>query len=216
VLRVAVLASGNGTNFQALHDACASGYVDAEITCVLSDRQSPKVFERAEAAGVETVFVAHKGLDREACDEVVLRELESRRIDLACYAGYMRIRGRTFSKELQGRILNIHPSLLPAFPGAQAIQDAWEWGVKASGATVHYATEELDAGPIIIQRSFEVGLTDTIETFEQKIHLAEYSIYPKALRLHAEGRLRIEGRRVLVDGDVDEVPWAGDLPPGLR
>ena len=111
--------------------------------------------------------------------------------------------------------MNIHPALLPAFPGAHPIQDAWDWGAKTSGVTVHFATEDLDMGPIILQRSVDITPDDTVETVEQKIHLVEYALYPKAVRLFAEGRLRIEGRSVAIDGDVPEVPWAGALPPGL-
>lgn len=218
MLRVAVLASANGTNFQALHDACTTGYAPAEIACVLSNKKDAPVMERARGAGVETVFVSHKGLDREQADEAILRELEARDIGLVCHAGYMRIRGRTYCKALEGRVINVHPSLLPAFPGATAIQDAWDWGVRTSGVTIHFSTEELDLGPIITQRPVGIGQDDTLETFEQKIHLCEYVLYPRALRLFAEGRLSIEGRRVLIDGDdsVDDPPWAGELPPGLR
>lgn len=215
-LRIAVLASGSGTNFQALQDACALGYVDAEVACVLGNKRRAKVMERAERAGIECVVVPHKGLDREVVDEAMLKELDARDIDLVCYAGYMRIRGRAFTKALLGRTLNIHPSLLPAFPGAHPITDAWEWGVKTSGATVHFSSEELDMGPIVIQRSFEVEVGDTIESFEQKIHLVEYAIYPKAVKLYAEGKLRIEGRTVTITEDLEDPPWAGQLPPGLR
>jgi phosphoribosylglycinamide formyltransferase-1 len=215
-LRIAVLASGNGTNFQALHDACVSGYVDAEVACVLSNKTAAPVMERAERVGVEPVFVSHKALDREQADEVILRELEARGIGLVCHAGYMRIRGRTYCKALEGRVINIHPSLLPAFPGGiHAIADAWEWGVKTSGVTVHYATEELDMGPIIVQRAVDLAPDETLESFEHKIHLAEYAMYPKAVKLFAEGRLRLEGRRVHIDGDVEDPPWTGELPPGL-
>jgi phosphoribosylglycinamide formyltransferase 1 len=216
MLRVAVLASGNGTNFQALHDACATGYAPAEIVCVITNKKDAGVVGRANGAGVEAVVVRHKDRDVEEVDEVMLRALETRRVDLVCYAGYMRIRGRTFCKTLEGRIMNIHPSLLPAFPGAHPIQDAWDWGVTVSGATVHYASEELDMGPIILQRAVEIASDDTIESFEQKIHIAEYAIYPKAVKLHAEGLLRIEGRRVVIERDVEDPPWVGELPPGLR
>lgn len=215
MLRVAVLASGRGTNFQALHDACASRYLDAEIVCVLTNKKDAPVLDRAQAAGVEGVWVSHKG-EREEVDERVLAALDERGVELACYAGYMRIRGTAFAKATAGRVLNVHPSLLPAFPGAHPIQDAWDWGVRTSGVTIHFASEDLDMGPIILQRPVDIAPDDTVETFEHKIHLAEYAIYPKAVRLFAEGRLRIEGRRVLIDGDVPEVSWAGSLPPGLR
>jgi phosphoribosylglycinamide formyltransferase 1 len=215
MLRVAVLASANGTNFQALLDACTTGYAPAEIACVLSNKKDAPVMERARRAGVEDVFVPHKGLDREQADEVILRELEARGIGLVCHAGYMRIRGRTYCKALAGRVINVHPSLLPAFPGSSAVADAWEWGVRTSGVTIHFATEELDMGPIIEQRPVQITEDDTLESFEEKIHLMEYVLYPRALKLFALGMLRVEGRRVIVDGHVDDPPWAGSLPPGL-
>ena len=217
MLRVAVLASGNGTNFQALADACAAGYMDAELACVLSNKRSAPVMERAQRVGIEGVFVSHKGLERDQIDETILRELDARKVDLVCHAGYMRIRGRTYCKALEGRVFNIHPSLLPAFPGGlHAIQDAWDWGVKTSGVTVHFATEELDMGPIVVQRAVDITSEDTFESFEERIHLTEYSLYPKAVKLFAEGKLRIEGRTVNVASDVDDPPWSGGLPPGLR
>jgi phosphoribosylglycinamide formyltransferase 1 len=214
-LRIAVLASGSGTNFQALNDACTTGYMDAEVACVLGNKRKARVMERAAAAGVEHVVVPHKGLDVEAVDESILGELDARDIDLVCYAGYMRIRGPAFVKELEGRLLNIHPSLLPAFPGAHPIADAWEWGVKTSGATVHFATEELDMGPIVIQRAVDVEPHDSIESFEAKIHLAEYAIYPRSVKLFAEGKLQLEARTVTITEDVEDPPWSGQLPPGL-
>ncbi len=216
-MRVAVLASGNGTNFQALADACAAGYVPGEIGCLLTNKRGAGAVERAERSGIEVVVVPHKGVDREACDELILKELDARGIELVCHAGYSRIRGRTYCKALEGRVFNIHPSLLPAFPGGlHAIADAWDWGAKTSGVTVHYATEELDMGPIIVQRAVDVAPDDTLETFEHKIHLAEYVAYPKAVKLFAEGRIRLEGRRVVITEDVEDPPWAGELPPGLR
>jgi phosphoribosylglycinamide formyltransferase-1 len=215
-LRVAVLASGRGTNFQALHDACATGYAPAEIVCVITNRKDAQVVDRARAAGVEVVVVRHKDRDPEEVDAVILKAFDARRVDLACYAGYMRIRGPAFAKAMDGRVLNVHPSLLPAFPGAHPIRDAWDWGVKMSGVTVHFGTEDLDMGPIVLQRAVEIAPDDTIESFEHKIHLIEYTLYPKALKLFAEGALRLDGRRIVVTEDVDDPPWAGGLPPGLR
>ncbi len=213
---MAVLASGNGTNFQALHDACASGYVDAEIALVLTNKKDARVLERAQRAGVEGVFIDHKGLTRDTRDEAFLAEFEKRGIDFACHAGYMRILGRTYCKAMEGHAFNVHPSLLPAFAGAHPMQDAWEWGCKTSGVTIHFVTEELDMGPIALQRSVDITPDDTLETFEQKVHLAEYALYPKALKLYTEGLLKIEGRRVRIERDIEDPPWAGELPPGLR
>jgi len=216
MLRVAVLASGNGTNFQALHDACASGYAPAEIACVLTNKKDASVVERANRAGVEVVTVRHKDRDPEEVDAVILQAFENRGIEAAFHAGYMRIRGPAYCKALDGRAFNVHPSLLPAFPGAHPIQDAWDWGAKVSGVTVHYATEDLDMGPIVMQRAVEIASNDTLESFEDKIHRTEYAIYPKVLKLYAEGLLRLEARRVVIDRDVDDPPWSGGLPPGLR
>ena len=216
MLRVAVLASGNGTNFQALQDACTSGYVDAEIVCVITNKQDARVLDRAAKAGIEGVFVDHKGLTREQRDEIFLEHYERRGIDFACHAGYMRILGRPYCKAMEGRAFNVHPSLLPAFAGAHPVQDAWEWGVKTTGVTIHFVTEELDAGPIVLQQAVDITPDDTFESFEHKVHLAEYAIYPKALKLFADGALRTEGRKVLIERDVADVPWAGSLPPGLR
>jgi phosphoribosylglycinamide formyltransferase-1 len=215
-LKVAVLASGRGTNFQALQDACASGYAPAEIVCVITNKRNPGVRELAERAGVDVVVVPHKDRDPTDVDEDILREYEERGVAFACNAGYMRIRGRTYCKTMEGRVFNVHPSLLPAFPGAQPIQDAWDWGVKTSGVTIHFASEDLDMGPIVLQRAVEITPEDTIDSFERKIHLVEYALYPKALKLYAEGSLRVEGRRVIVERDVPDPPWAGELPPGLR
>ena len=124
MLRVAVLASGNGTNFQALHDACASGYVDAEIALVLTNKRDARVLERAEKAGVEGLFIDHKGLTRETRDEAFLAELDKRRIDFACHAGYMRILGRTYCKAMEVRGFNVHPAIIPAFDCSHPIEDA--------------------------------------------------------------------------------------------
>lgn len=214
-LRVAVLASGRGSNFQALQDACSTGYASAEITCLLTNKADAPVAARAKASGVEVVAVRHRGRSPEEVDEIVLKAFAKRGIRAAFNAGYMRIRGPAYSKAVDGRAFNIHPSLLPAFPGAHPIQDAWDWGVKVSGVTTHFATEDLDMGPIIEQRIVEIRPDDTIESFEERIHLTEYAMYPKVLKLYAEGLLRLDGRKVVVDRDVDDPPWAGSLPPGL-
>src|SRR5581483_4460658 len=202
--------------FQALQDACAGGYAPAEIACLVTNRKDARVVERANGAGVEVVAVRHKDRTTEEVDEVILRALHARGVDAVFYAGYMRIRGAGFAKALDGQVFNVHPSLLPAFPGAQPIQDAWDWGVTVSGVTIHYADEDLDMGPIIVQRAVEIAPDETIESFDGKIHRAEYAIYPKVLKMQSEGLLRVEGRRVLIERDVEDPPWAGELPPGLR
>lgn len=217
MLRVGVLASGSGTNFQALHDACATGYADAEIVCVVTNKADAGVLLRAGAAGVEGVFVDPKAASsREGYDGLLLEELERRKVELVCGAGYLRILSAVFIASFPGRALNIHPSLLPSFPGLHAVEQAWEAGVKVTGVTVHVMSEDLDAGPIVCQRAVEVTPADTLETLERKVHLTEYALYPKALRLFAEGGVRIEDGRVIAPREVPDPPWAGGLPPGLR
>lgn len=216
MLRVGVLASGEGTNFQALHDACASGYADAEIACVLTNRPAAGVRRRAERAGVECVVVEPSSAeDREAYDRRLLAELKRFGVELVCGAGYMRLLSAAFVEAYEGNILNIHPSLLPAFPGLRAVEQAWDHGVRVTGATVHVVDAELDNGPIVLQRAVEIRPDDTLETLERRIHLAEYSIYPQALRIWADRAYAVDGRRVSLTAMPPEPPWAGTTPPGI-
>ncbi|MEX2539631.1 MAG: phosphoribosylglycinamide formyltransferase [Actinomycetota bacterium] len=216
MLRVAVLASGRGTNFQALHDACTTGYADAEIVCVATNRPQAGVLERAAAAGVDGVVVASKGIaSREAYDNELLDALEPFKADLVCGSGFMRIFSPVFIGAYRDNLLNVHPSLLPAFPGTHVIEEAWNWGAKVTGVTVHLMTEDLDSGPVVYQRALDVDASSTVEDLERRIHLLEYALYPKALKLFAEGSFRIDGRRVVIERDVEDPPWAGELPPGL-
>lgn len=217
MLRVAVLASGRGTNFQALHDACTTGYADAQIVCVATNRPKAGVLDRARDAEIETVVVPSKGVPaREVYDARLLDALEGFKADLVCGSGFMRIFSPVFIDAYRDNILNVHPSLLPAFPGTNVIEEAWNWGAKVTGATVHVMNEELDAGPIVYQRALDVSASPTLEDLERRIHLLEYTLYPKALKLFAEGRFHIEGRKFVIERDVEDPPWAGDLPPGLR
>lgn len=217
-LRVGVLASGGGTNFQALHDACVTEYAPAEIVCVLSNRRDAGVLRRAARAGVEGVFVDPADApDREAYDRLLLSHLKRFGVDLVCNAGYMRILSEVFCDAYRRSALNVHPSLLPAFPGLRAIEQAWEWGVKVTGATVHIVTHDLDAGPIVFQRAVDVRPDETPESLEHRVHLAEYVVYPKALRFWATSdRIRLDGRRVVVSDEPPDPPWAGRLPPSLE
>ncbi|HVL82131.1 MAG TPA: phosphoribosylglycinamide formyltransferase [Actinomycetota bacterium] len=217
MLRVGVLASGSGTNFQALADACATGYADAEIGVVLSNRPGAGALERAERAGIEAVYVdPARAVDRESYDRLLLDHLTKFEIDLVCAAGYMRLLSPVFVSAFEERILNVHPSLLPAFPGLDAVKQAWEWGVTVTGVTVHVIDAELDHGPIVLQASVDIRPDETLADIERRIHLTEYVLYPKALKLWASGAVRIDGRRVAIDQEVEDPPWAGDVPPGLR
>ena len=201
-LRVGVLVSGRGSNLQALLDASARPDYPAEVVVVLSDRERAAALERARAAGVEALYVNPKDFaDREAFDLALVRELTARRVGLVCTAGFMRILSVAFTRAFAGRAMNIHPSLLPAFPGLHAQRQALDHGVKIAGATVHFLDDgAVDTGPIILQSSVPVQPDDTEDTLAARILTEEHRLYPEAVRLFAEGRLTIAGRRVIVRG----------------
>lgn len=204
-LAVGVLVSGRGSNLQALLDACAAPDFPARIAVVISDREHAAALERARAAGVEAVWVDPKDFEsREAFDLALMRELEKRQVGLVCHAGFMRILSPAYVRAFAGRALNIHPSLLPAFPGLHAPRQALEHGVKISGATVHFLDEGVDTGPIVLQAAVPVLPDDTEQTLAARILVEEHRLYPAAVRLFAEGRLEIVGRRVLVDDRTEE------------
>jgi len=201
-LRVGVLVSGRGSNLQALLDASARPDYPAEVVVVISDRERAAALERARAAGVEALYVNPKDFaDREAFDLTLVRELTARRVGLVCSAGFMRILSPAFTRAFAGRAMNIHPSLLPAFPGLHVQRQALDYGVKVAGATVHFLDEgAVDTGPIILQASVPVLPDDTEDTLAARILIEEHRLYPEAVRLFAEGRLAIAGRRVTVRG----------------
>jgi phosphoribosylglycinamide formyltransferase-1 len=196
-LRIGVLASGRGSNLQAIIDATESGRLDCRLAVVVSDREASQALERARRHGIEAVFLDPKGYpDREAFDRAVRDLLETHRVELVCLAGYMRILSPAFVRALAGRIMNIHPALLPAFPGLHAQRQALEYGVKVAGGTVHFVEEGVDTGPIICQAAVPVRDDDTETTLAARILEEEHRLYPEAIRLFAEGRLRLVGRRV--------------------
>ena len=198
-LAVGVLASGRGSNLQALLDACARPDYPARVAIVISDREQAEALERARAAGVEAVWVNPKDFaDRESFDRALVRELRAREVGLVCNAGYMRILTPVWVRAFAGRALNIHPSLLPSFPGLHAHRQALDHGVKVSGATVHFVEEGVDSGPIVLQAAVPVEPGDTEATLSARILEAEHRLYPEAVRLFAEGRLEIVGRRVRI------------------
>ena len=198
-LRVAVLASGRGSNLQAILDATRVPGFPARVAVVISDRDTAPALARAAAAGVSTVFVNPKDHpDRVAYDAALLSVLDAHRIGLVCLAGFMRLLGPALVRSYAGRMLNIHPSLLPAFPGLGAQRQALDHGVKVSGATVHLVDEGLDSGPIVLQACVPVAADDTVESLSARILVEEHRLYPEAIRLFAEGRLVISGRRVAV------------------
>jgi phosphoribosylglycinamide formyltransferase-1 len=196
--RIAVLLSGRGSNFEALADSVAAGRIPkAEIAIVLSNREGAPGVERAKSRGLATQVLPSKGLEREAFDRQVVAVLNEHKIDLVCLAGYMRLLSPYFVKAFPNRILNIHPSLLPSFPGLESQRQALEYGVKFAGCTVHFVDENLDAGPIILQAVVPVADNDTEATLSEKILHEEHRIYSEAVKLVLEGKFKITGRRVL-------------------
>jgi len=196
--RIGVLLSGRGSNFEALAESVAAGRIpNAEIAVVISNREGAPGIERARARGIETRVIPSKGLEREAYDRQVVAALREKQVDLVCLAGFMRLLSPYFVAAFPNRILNIHPSLLPAFPGLEAQRQALEYGVKWSGCTVHIVDENLDAGPIVTQALVPVLDDDSLETLADRILKEEHRIYSEAVRLVLEGRFRIERRRVI-------------------
>ena len=199
LLRVGVLASGRGSNLQALLDAGSRADYPARVVVVVSDREDARALARARAAGVSSLFVNPKDHgDRAAYDAVLTKTLEHHEVGLVCLAGFMRILSPVFVRAWQGRLMNIHPSLLPAFPGLHAQRQALDHGVRITGATVHFVDEGVDTGPIVLQAAVPVEATDTEETLAARILIEEHRIYPEAVRLFAEGRLHVTGRQVSI------------------
>ena len=196
--RIGVLVSGRGSNLQALIDAVAAGQVVAEIAVVISNQPEAAGLDRARAHGIEALVIPHRGhASREAYDEALVNALTARRVDLVCLAGFMRLLGPRFCAAFPNAVLNIHPSLLPAFPGIDAQKQAVDHGVRVSGVTVHFVTPELDAGPIVLQEAVTVLPEDTAESLAARILAVEHAIYPRAVQFVLDGGWRIEGRRVV-------------------
>jgi phosphoribosylglycinamide formyltransferase-1 len=198
VKRLGILISGRGSNFEAIADNVAGGTIPAEIAVVISNRADARGLQVAHSRGLNAVCIPSKGLDREVYDRMLLAELEKQQVDLVCLAGFMRLLSGTFIRRFPNRILNIHPSLLPAFPGLDAQHQALEHGVKITGCTVHFVDEDLDAGPIVLQTAVPVRDDDTVDSLAGRILEQEHRIYSEAIRIVLEGRFRIEGRRVIL------------------
>jgi len=193
-----VLLSGRGSNFEALADSVtASRIPDAEIAVVISNREDAPGLRRATERRIPARVIPSKGVEREAYDRLVVAALNEARVDLVCLAGFMRLLSPYFVAAFRGRILNIHPSLLPSFPGLESQRQALDYGVKFSGCTVHFVDENLDAGPIVTQAIVSIEPGDTDETLAARILSEEHRIYTEAVRLVLSGKFRIEGRRVL-------------------
>ena len=198
-MNIAILCSGSGTNLQAIIDSVKSGYIPAKIALVASDNKDAYALTRAKQAGIDTLVLNKKDFtSREEFDKEIVKNLKKRGAELIVLAGFMRLLSPYFIKEYKNRIMNIHPALLPSFKGTRGIKDALESGVKVTGPTVHFVDEKLDHGPIILQKAVEVRGDDTEEALLERVHAEEHKIYPEAVKLFVEGRLKIEGRRVRI------------------
>ena len=197
--RIGVLLSGRGSNFEALADSVSAGRIpNAEIALVLSNREGAPGIGRAEARGLATRVIPSKGLERETYDRQVVAALRQANVDLVCLAGYMRLLSSYFVAAFPERILNIHPSLLPSFPGLESQKQALDYGVKFAGCTVHFVNENLDAGPIVLQAIVPVENNDNEDTLGARILQEEHRIYSEAVKIVLEGKYKIEGRRVVL------------------
>ena len=201
-VKIAVLVSGRGSNLQAIIDNIEKGTLSAELAVAISDQSDAYALERAKKHNIPAVAVSAKGFKgkRDEYDALLVQELQKRNVDLVCLAGFMRIITPTLIKAFPNRILNIHPSLLPSFPGLHVQQKAIDHGVKFSGCTVHFVDENMDTGPIIIQAVVPILDGDTEDSLSGRILKQEHKIYSRAIQLYAEGRLKVEGRRVLLTG----------------
>ena len=218
-LRVAVLASGRGTNLQAIIDAIEAGQVQAKIVAVISTKKDVVALERARKHRLKDLFVDPKPFagrpdSREAYDWALLEILQQHEVELVLLAGYMKIVTAVLVTPYANRMMNIHPSLLPSFPGLEVQKKAIDWGCKLAGCTVHFVTEGVDEGPIIIQAAVPILDDDTADTLSARVLVQEHKIYPRAVQLFAEGRLRVDGRRVHIDG-VKPAGEASVISPSL-
>lgn len=199
MMNLAVFASGRGSNFSAIAQALKKGKIKARIALLVCDQPGAGVLFKARRLGVKTALVERGDFSsKEDFERRIIRYLDENKIDLVVMAGYMRILSRRFVRRYRRKVLNIHPSLLPAFKGAHAITDAFAYGVKVSGVTVHFVDEEMDHGPIILQQALAIKEKETLASLERRIHAVEHRLYPEAIRLYSEGRLRITGRRVKI------------------
>ena len=200
-MNLAVFASGEGSNFSAIAKTIKQGKLKVELKILVCDKPEARVVKRAKSAGVRVVLIRREDFcSRQDFETAIIQKLIDYRIDLIALAGFMRLLSPVFVKRYRNRIMNIHPSLLPAFKGAHAIKDAFESKVKVTGVTVHFVDELMDNGPVILQQAVKIEEADTVETLEEKMHRVEHKLYPRAIQLFVEGRLKIEGRKVKVSG----------------
>lgn len=197
--KIAVFLSGRGSNFKAIHDAIQTGGIDAEIVLVFSNKEEALGLKIAQEQKLETLSLNPKNYEsHEDYDKAIIREIRKRDVDLICLAGYMKILTPVFCNEFKNRIMNIHPALLPSFPGLHVQKKAIDWGVRYSGATVHFVTADVDMGPIILQTVVPVLQGDTEETLSERILKEEHKIYPESVKLFFEGKLEVRKKRVFI------------------
>ncbi|MBN1405915.1 MAG: phosphoribosylglycinamide formyltransferase [Candidatus Omnitrophica bacterium] len=196
-MNIAVFCSGYGSNFQAIADAARENFFKGRITIMVCDNKDAFALERAKKEGIPTLLALRENFKtREDFENKIIRELDNQEIGLVCLAGFMRILTPEFIERYKDRVINVHPSLLPSFKGTSGIKDAFEYAVKITGVTVHFVTQELDSGPIILQEPVKIESTDTEKTLEEKIHAVEHRLYPEAIKLFCEGKLKIKGKKV--------------------
>lgn len=198
-MNIAVFASGRGSNFSAILRAIKRGEIKANLALLVCDKDKAKVLEKAKRAKVKVALVKREDFaTKNDFEAKIIQYLEENNIDLIVLAGFMRIISEDFVNKYRNRILNIHPALLPSFKGAKAIEDAFSYGVKVTGVTVHFVDENMDCGPIILQKAINIDEKETLESLEAKIHKIEHKIYPEAINLFLEGKLQIEGRKITI------------------
>ena len=196
-MNIAVFASGKGTNFSAIIKAVKSGKINASLSLLVCDNPKAGAIGRAKRASIKVALVKREEFaNKKDFENKIIAHLEENKIDLIVLAGFMRLLTPEFVGKYKGRILNIHPALLPSFKGTESIKDAFDYGVKVTGVTVHFVDEEMDHGPIILQKAAPIEEDDTLESLENKIHKLEHRLYPEAIRLFVEGKLKSEGRKV--------------------
>lgn len=196
--KIAILASGSGTNLEVILKEVKSGNLPVEVAFCFSDNPKAKALERTENLGFKTLQFSPKDFsNREEYEAELAKKLDEARVDLIVMAGYMRLLGPKFVSHFRNRIINIHPALLPSFKGTHGIRDAWEYGVTVTGITVHFANEEMDAGPIISQAVVPIEKTDTLETLEERVHKEEHKLYPATIKKLVTKKYKIEGRKVV-------------------
>ena len=198
-MNIAVFASGRGTNFSAIAKAVKKGLIKASLTLLVSDNPKAGAIARAKRAGVKVALVKREDFSgKQEFEARIIEHLKENNIELIVLAGFMRLLTREFIAQYRNKVLNIHPALLPSFKGTQAIKDAFDYGAKVTGVTVHFVDEKMDHGAIVLQQAIKIEKNDTLESLEAKIHKAEHKLYPEAVRLYVEGKLKVEGRRVAV------------------